>query len=62
VGLAALRFLPKPLGFFIEQGLLVLGWVALWRPVDILLYELRPLRKRRDLLAALSRAEVRLGH
>lgn len=61
-GLAALRFLPRPLGFFVEQGLLVLGWVALWRPVDLLLYELRPLRKRRDLLAALSRAEVRLGH
>lgn len=58
-GLFALRLLPRALGIFVEQGVLILGWVALWRPVDLFLYELRPLRRRRDLLKALARMDVR---
>lgn len=60
-GVAALKLFVRPFGLFVEQGLLILGWVALWRPVDLFLYELRPLRKTRDLMCALSRARVRLG-
>lgn len=55
----AIRVLPGALGIFVEQGLLILGWVALWRPVDLFLYELRPLRVRRRLLESLSRMSVK---
>jgi hypothetical protein len=60
-GVAALKLFPGPIGLFVEQGLLILGWVALWRPVDLFLYELRPLRNTRNLMSALGRAQVRLG-
>ena len=60
-GVAALRLFPGPIGLFVEQGLLILGWVALWRPVDLFLYELRPLRNTLNLMSALSRAQVSLG-
>lgn len=59
VGLVGVNVLPRAIGLFLEQGLLILGWVALWRPVDLLLYELRPLRLRRDVLDALSKMDVR---
>ena len=58
LGVAAVSILPAPVGLFVEQGLTILGWVALWRPVDLFLYELRPLRLQRDVLSALSRMEV----
>ena len=57
--LFAVRVLTPALGVFVEQGLLILGWVALWRPADLFLYDLRPIRRRRDLFAALSRMDVR---
>jgi len=60
VGLLAVGILPPALGLFVEQGLLILGWVALWRPVDLFLYELRPLRQSRDVLSRLSGIEVRV--
>ena len=28
------------------EGLLITGWVAMWRPIDILLYEWWPIRRR----------------
>lgn len=56
--LFAVRVLPAALGIFVEQGLLILGWVALWRPADLFLYDLRPIRRRRDLLYVLSRMDV----
>ena len=59
LGLFAVRVLPGAVGLFVEQGLLILGWVALWRPVDLFLYELRPLRLRRNLLIVLSSMDVR---
>lgn len=59
LGLLALKLLPSVAGLFVEQGLLIIGWVALWRPTDLFLYELRPLRRQRDLMLALSQMEVR---
>jgi hypothetical protein len=46
-----------------EQGLFILGWVAIWRPLEIFLYEWWPVKKRIDLLDRLSAAavEVRAG-
>ena len=58
LALVASKLLPAPLGLFVEQGLLIIGWVALWRPIDLFLYELRPVRSRRALFDTLSRMEV----
>lgn len=60
IALTAARVLPAPVGLFVEQGLLILGWVALWRPADLLLYEIRPVRLQRDLMEKLARAEVHI--
>lgn len=34
---------PGSLGDFLTQGLTIVGWVSLWRPVEIFLYEWWPL-------------------
>ena len=44
-------------GFFAE-GLVIVGWVANWRPVEIFLYEWWPLDRRRQLFLRLAAAPV----
>ncbi len=58
LGVAALRTLPEPIGYFVDQGLLIIGWVANWRPVEIFLYDWRPLRRNERLFRVLSRMEI----
>lgn len=41
-----------------EESLLILGWVANWRPLEIFLYDWWPLTRRRDLYRRLSIAIV----
>ena len=42
------------------ESLVIIAWVTLWLPVETLLIDPISLRRRRALLQALSRAEVRL--
>jgi hypothetical protein len=58
VGVLAQRALPEPFGSFLNEGLLIIGWVANWRPIEIFLYDWRPMRRQRDILAALGRMEI----
>ncbi len=44
----------------LEQGLFILGYVAVWRPMEIFLYDWWPLRKRIKLLDRLATAKVEL--
>ena len=37
-----------------SEGLLILGWVAMWRPLEIFLYDWWPIRRRCRLFAKLS--------
>lgn len=30
----------------ISEGLLIMGWVAMWRPIDLFLYDWWPIRRR----------------
>jgi hypothetical protein len=50
-------------GEVLEEGLIIIGWVALWRPAEIFLYEWWPLRRRRRQMAGLAAmpVEVRAG-
>jgi len=40
------------------EGLLIIGWVAMWHPLNIFLYEWVPLRRRCRILAKLSTIPV----
>ena len=42
----------------VEEGLLIIGWVAMWRPVELLLYDWWPVLRRRRTFDNLSRMRV----
>lgn len=61
VSLTLRRLLEDWQGAFSEvlvEGLLVLGWVALWRPIEVLLFERHEARQQRQLLARLAAIEI----
>jgi hypothetical protein len=41
-----------------DEGLYIVGWVAMWRPLEIFLYDWRPIRHRARLYAKLARIPV----
>jgi hypothetical protein len=47
-------------GRFLEESLIIVGWVANWRPIEIFLYDWYPLVRRRSLFRRLANAEVQL--
>jgi hypothetical protein len=42
----------------LQEGLTILGWIALWRPGELLLYEVYPLRRAAKTFSRLEYAEV----
>lgn len=44
----------------LAEGLLIIGWVALWRPADILLYDWWPILRRYRLLTKISQLTVEI--
>jgi hypothetical protein len=64
VCLVASRFVGAefggPVGALIEQSLVIVGWVANWKPLEIFLYDWWPIARRRDLYRRLAGAEVRI--
>jgi hypothetical protein len=64
-GCFSLGLLLRPLlsaqwGAFVEVGLDIVGWVAMWRPLEIYLYDWWPIRSDLLLLRKLARMTVRL--
>lgn len=52
-------FLPWPLGAnIVSEGLFIIGWVAMWRPAELLLYGWWPLARQERLNARLAAAPV----
>jgi hypothetical protein len=47
-------------GPIVREGLIILGWVANWRPAEIFLYDWWPLVRRRNLYRRLSQAPVKV--
>ena len=43
---------------FLGEGLIILGWVANWRPIEIFLYDWWPVSRRRNLYRRLAVAAV----
>lgn len=42
----------------VAEGLTIIGWVAMWRPLEIYLYDWWPVRGEQRLLARLTRMRV----
>ncbi len=49
-----------PLLTVTRESLIILGWVANWRPLEIFLYEWWPVARRRNLYRRLAAADVEL--
>lgn len=42
----------------IDEGLIILGWLALWRPTEVLIYEWVPIYRKRRLYERLGQIQV----
>lgn len=49
---------PGPLVNMLTEGLLILGWVALWRPLEVLLFDSASAREQARMLQALAQIKV----
>ncbi|HXG82350.1 MAG TPA: hypothetical protein VNJ05_11190 [Sphingomicrobium sp.] len=59
-GYFALQALPAPIGLFVDQGLLIIRWVANWKPTEIFPFDWRPLWRNERLFGARARMELTL--
>jgi len=50
--------IPAPLQQVFQEGLLILGWVAMWRPLQLFLYDWWPVRHHGRLYAKLATMKV----
>jgi hypothetical protein len=44
----------------LREGLVIVGWVAMWKPVELLLYDWWPLSRKRGVLSRIRAAEVEI--
>ncbi|MCP8885006.1 hypothetical protein NIM87_15960 [Devosia sp. XJ19-1] len=51
---SATAWLPAFVQRLFSEGLIIAGWVALWRPIELLLYDSRPFRQYLRVLKAIS--------
>jgi len=51
-------FGETPFSRFLQESLIILGWVANWKPIEIFLYDWWPLMRRRNLYRRLAEAKV----
>ncbi|MFZ4896486.1 hypothetical protein ACL9RL_18750 [Plantibacter sp. Mn2098] len=58
--LAAFEIGPGWFRDVIVEGLVIVGWIALWHPVDMLFFERLPLIRKQRVLNRVRRAEVTL--
>ena len=53
------RFVPYPVvARVLEESLIIVGWVANWRPIEIYLYDWLPIRRRIKLYRRIAAAKV----
>ena len=60
LGVLLRPILPAGWNEFVELGLHIVGWVAMWRPLEIYLYDWWPVRSDLRLYERLARMPVRL--
>jgi hypothetical protein len=50
-----------PLAYLVAESLLLVGWVANWKPIETFLYDWWPLKRRRDLYRRLASASIEIS-
>ena len=53
-------FIHSGPGAWLSQGLLIVGWVAMWEPINIFLYGWWPVRRKMKVFEKISEMEVRV--
>ena len=53
-------FVPGVAGALVSEGLIIVGWVANWRPVSAFLYDWRPARQKARIYARLAALSLQL--
>jgi hypothetical protein len=53
------KYLHPVFARFLDEGFVIAGWVALWWPLDVLLYQHWPLARERRMYEALKRMELK---
>ena len=56
----SLRIDKESYGYLIKESLVIAGWVALWRPLEIFLYDWWPIRAEARLQDRLAEMDVRV--
>ena len=51
---------PQPIFAIVQESLFIVGWVAMWRPLEIFLYEWWPIVRMKRLFARMSKIEVQI--
>ena len=59
--LARTRLGSGPIASAIAESLILVGWVANWKPIETFLYDWWPLKRRRDLYRRLAKATVEIN-
>jgi hypothetical protein len=55
------QLLPdSPIIMTVRESLIIIGWVALWRPAELLLYEWRPFKREVNLFLKLEHSNVQI--
>ncbi|MDD2439747.1 MAG: hypothetical protein PHD41_06000 [Methanosarcinaceae archaeon] len=52
------RFEPNLTTTLFSEGLLIIGWVAMWQPVNTFLYDWWPIRKRRKIYEKIVEMDI----
>jgi hypothetical protein len=60
LGLLVSHFALGAFSLVAKEGLVIVGWVAMWRPLEIYLYDWWPLREEQTMFSRLARMSVRL--
>jgi hypothetical protein len=53
---------PRRIGELLREGFLIGGWVAMWRPMEVFLYDWWPIRAEARLYDRLGRMPVRIAY
>lgn len=54
------EYLPTLVHRFLNEGFLIAGWVSLWYPIELLLYEWGPYRRQKQIYEMIKDMEVEL--
>lgn len=55
-----IEHLPILVHRFLNEGFLIAGWVSLWYPIELLLYEWSPLRRQKQIYEMIKDMEIKI--